>query len=1141
MSLDSTDTNGIARHAEPAWELRMPNVNSRIVRAAVAAAAGGLLVPLALAGTANAASSAASGPAYVSDPASLVNPFIATTNGGDDFPGADSPLGMVQWSPDTTSRPDGGGYDYGDSSIVGYGLTHLSGPGCPAEGDVPILPTVGAVGTSPTSTTEPLDHSDEKATPGYYQLTAGGVETQLTTTPRTGFAKFTYPSTTSANLLFKLSDSETADTATSFQVVNDKEIAGTVTSGEFCGATNTYTLHFTMEFSQPFTASGTWTNGTDVSAGASSLSTKMPAATEKALLSQDKAESAAALAADGETGASSTKSAAARTKANMAAQAPVSDADGAYLTFDTTTNHVVEAKVGISYVSTDNAALNLSAEDPGWDFAGVTAADEGSWNKMLSKIQVGGGTPAQQAIFYTSLYHSLLHPNVASDVNGQYMGFNGKVEKVPAGHAEYANYSGWDIYRGQMQLLSMLDPKAGSDIVNSMLDDYTQTGMLPKWNEENGESYVMVGDPADAIIADAYAFGAKGYNATQALSDMETEATVPGNIRPGLNYYESDGYLPTDGTYGCCNFYGSVSTQEEYNVADNAISLMAQSLGKSSAAATFAARANNWQNVLNPGSGFMQPKQLNGAFQPGFDPTSGNEFVEADSYVYTAELPFDVAGLVKAEGGDANWVSFLNGLDSSVTAQGPTQIQMTDEESFDIPWEYDYAGAPYDTQKVVREIQDEDYFDTPAGLTGNDDLGAMSSWYVWSALGGYPEDPGSATLAAGSPLFPNIAIHLGDGKTITETAPAAADDAPYVTGLTINGATHDQATLPSSLFSKGGTVNWDLSTTPDTGWAAASGDAPPSNTSSLLPALGYLSGSNTPQIVTAPGTSTTLTLGVQSMSSANQDITWSASPTSGSGITLGSSTGTISVANEAKATQAIKVNVPSTTPDGDYQVTFSLRTATGTTLPSVVEEVAVASPGDLAPYFNNTGISADGTQSNANYDGDGYSYSATALSDAGVTPGATVTSGGINYTWPDVAAGDPDNVAAGGQTITVPAQSGQTELGFLGAATDGPSTGTATVTYTNGTSQTVTLDFSDWTLNADGASPVASDTTVASMTYRNGGGTPQTVGTYLFATEVPVESGLTVASVTLPSSTNNGGTLHVFAMGTNEGPLTSTS
>ena len=240
-------------------------------------------------------------------------------------------------------------------------------------------------------------------------------------------------------------------------------------------------------------------------------------------------------------------------------------------------------------------------------------------------------------MFYTALYHSLLHPNVDSDDNGQYMGFDGQVHTTSQAHPIYANYSGWDIYRSQSQLEAMLFPQQMSDTVTSMLDDYNQTGMLPKWSEDNGESYVMVGDPSDPIIADAYAFGARKFDTTAALTDMQTEAGVPNNIRPGLDYYLNQGYLPIDGTYGCCNFYGPVSTQEEYNAADNAIASFASSLGNSSVASTFATRANNWQNVYNPGSGFLQPKLADGAFQSGFDPTSSNGFVEADAYVYAAE------------------------------------------------------------------------------------------------------------------------------------------------------------------------------------------------------------------------------------------------------------------------------------------------------------------------------------------------------------------------------------------------------------------------------------------------------------------------------------------------------------------------
>jgi predicted alpha-1,2-mannosidase len=451
----------------------------------------------------------------------------------------------------------------------------------------------------------------------------------------------------------------------------------------------------------------------------------------------------------------------------------------------------------------------------------------------------------------------------------------------------------------------------------------------------------MVGDPADSIIADAYAFGATNFDASQALSDMETQAEVPGNIRPGLSYYESDGYLPIDGTYGCCNFYGPVSTQQEYDIADNSIAELANDLGKGTLAQTFAVRAQNWQNVFNPDTGFMQPKEGAGMFQPGFSPTSENGFVEADSYVYTALVPFDLAGLVAAEGGNAAWVDFLNGLTSDVTTEGPTQIQMGNEPSFEIPWEYDYAGAPSQTQQVVREIQDQLYTDSPTGLAGNDDLGAMSSWYVWSALGAYPETPGSAEVALGSPLFPAITLTLANGRTITETAPAASQDSPYVEGLAFDGSPWQDAYLPSSIFTEGGTLDWTLGSSPST-WASAPADAPPSSTAGLLPALGYLAGTNDGETIVTPGGTATLDFGVQSMSGASQRIRWTASAQSGSGIVIASATGTMTVKSEANGTQSIEAKVPSKLADGQYTVTLSLTTRTGVALPALVAVIDVA-------------------------------------------------------------------------------------------------------------------------------------------------------------------------------------------------------
>ena len=1109
-----------------------------LVRAATTMAimAGGALIPLC------ATASAASSPTYASDPASLVNPMIGTTNGGDTFPGADQPFGMIQWSPDTPSRPSGGGYEYTDTSISGYSLTHLSGPGCGAEDDVPILPTTGAVSSDPSSATAPLDHSQETAVPGYYRLNAGGVDTALTTTARAGIASFAFPSSSSTgNLLFKLSDSGAPDSATHFQVVSNREISGYVTTGAFCGATNQYTLHFDMTFNRPFTSYGTWTNGSAPQANVKSLTTRLTAAQQAAARRQAKVNGLQALSTDGLPGARTSPDGQRRADGSNAsaapAAAPVTGADGAYISFATGTQAAVKAKVGISYVSNDNASANLAKEIPGWSFDAVKAAAHTAWNQALSKIQIAGGTADQQTVFYTGLYHSLLHPNVVSDDNGQYAGFDGQVHTTPRSHPIYGNYSGWDIYRSQSQLEAMLFPQQMSDTVTSMLADYDQTGVLPKWSENNGESYVMVGDPSDPIIAGAYAFGARKFDTAQALTDMQTEAGVPGTIRPGLGDYLDQGYLPIDGTYGCCNFYGPVSTQEEYNAADSSISQFASAVGNTSLADTFATRANNWQNVYNPGTGFLEPKLADGSFQSGFDPTSSTGFVEADAYVYAAELPFDVSGLAAAEGGAVNWGKFLDGLTSSVTAMGATQAQLGNEPSFDIPWEYDYIGTPYKAQHVVREVQDALYTNAPDGLAGNDDLGAMSSWLVWSALGAYPETPGSATVALGSPEFTNIAIHLGNGRTITETAPQAADNAPYVQSMTVNGRAWSNAYLPASLFSTGGSVNWTLGTTSSTTWASTKQAAPPSDTSGLLPAIGDVSGpGNSSLEVVSPGDSTNLTLGVQSMTSGSQTLSWTA--TGSSGLQIGPSSGSIIVGPEKQATQQVGVTVPAGTPDGRYQVTFHLRSATGTALPDVVEDVAVASPGDLSPYDNDTGISSDSDQGAANFDGDGFSYSQQALAGQGVALGGPVTADGVKYTFPSAPAGTPDNVTAGGQTIKLLPVTGATKIGVLGSATNGPSTGQMTITYTDGTTSQASLGFSDWTLNANASAPSYGNTEVVQTPYRNStAGTSQTVNTYLLSASVPITAGKTVASVTLPSSTNTG-SLHVFSIGSDAGPLT---
>jgi predicted alpha-1,2-mannosidase len=782
-----------------------------------AATAGLLAVPLPPAGAAPATGTARTAPAtaaartapvtaaaraaLVSDPASLVNPFIGTSNAADDFPGADVPFGMVQWSPDTPSRPDGGGYEYNDSSITGFSLTHLSGPGCGAEGDIPVLPTVGTVSGSATDS---FSHSSESANAGDYKVTLGnGVTTELTATTRTGMADFTFPASAAANLIFKLDDSQNGDSATSFSVLSSTEVQGSATSGNFCGAGNTYTTYFDMQFSQPFSTSGTLSS-TGVQAGIRQVSGSTPEKPNHPVY----------------------HGAVARGQANAPA---LTGPAGSYLTFNTTGNQTVLAKVGVSYVSAANAKANLTSENSAWNFAATQSAAHSAWNTVLGRIQIAGGTSAQQQNFYTALYHSLLHPNVFSDDNGQYRGVDGQVHTVDGGHsAFYTNFSGWDIYRTQAQLEALVDPAAASDTAQSMVDDYAQAGRFPKWMEDNGESYVMVGDPADPILADYYAFGGTNFNTSAALTDMVAEATNSNNIRPGLNYLSSPGYLPHDGSYGCCNFYGPVSTTLEYDTADFAISAFAGALGNSGEQQTFVNRAQDWRNVLNPASGFDQPRNADGTWTSGFDPTSGTDFVEADSWIYTGMVPFNLAGLASAKGGNAAMAAYLGTVLRNFTgANGYAWVG--NEPSIELPWEYDYIGLPYQTQAVVRQIQDQIWTDTPGGLAdGNDDLGAMSAWYVWSALGMYPMTPGASALALGSPMFTQAQVMLPSGNTLTINGNGAADNAPYVQSATWNGSSWANAYAPASAITSGGTLSYTLGTSANQSWATAASAAPPS-------------------------------------------------------------------------------------------------------------------------------------------------------------------------------------------------------------------------------------------------------------------------------------------------------------------------
>jgi predicted alpha-1,2-mannosidase len=1009
----------------------------------------------------------------VTNPATLVDTRTWTSSGGNTFPGADVPFGMVQWSPDTMPTYNaGGGYQYGDESLWGYSLTHLSGPGCGAAGDVPILPMTGSLPSGdPSQATTSFTNTGEVAQAGYYSAENNAPDTitsQFAETPHSAMGVFTFPKTTAADFLVKLMASQNGDAATSAQVVGNNEVTGSVTSGDFCGESNNdgqsqlYTVYFDITFSQPFTAS------------------------------------------------------------QMITEPGQTDPDSVFLTFDTSSSQVIDAKVGISYVSTANAKLDWQTENPGWNFGKVKSDAQASWNSLLGRIAVSGGSYAQTQEFYSLLYKDFIQPNVTSDVNGQYMGSDNKVHTLSPGQkSQYGIFSGWDTYHSLAQLQAMLDPAAASDMAQSLLNYYGQNGLLQQWGYLNLDNYVMVGDPAQSIIADDYAFGARSFNTSEALADMLKQATTVNDVRNGEALEQKYGYLPEDGGYGCCNPHGYVPTLLEYDSEDLALSMFAKAMGDTTDATMLANRANNWVNVFDAADGLLNPRDENGAFVPGIGPTTTSHYVEGDAYEYLWNVPNDYAGLFSLLGGDAKVVPELGQYLSEPNGFG-MHAQLTNEFDLGEQNALDYAGDPAGTQQAVNNIRNGMYLPGPSGLNNNDDLGANSSTFVWEMLGMYPENSGSDNLVFTGPGFPHAVITLPAGKTISINAPGASPTTFYVDSLKLNGKAYSKLYVPFATLASGASLNWTLGTSATT-WGSAPADAPPSygpvfaDTASIGPGTLYLQ----------PGGSATVQLSVQSLAAA-QNVGWSANVPGG--LTVAPSSGTLAV--PAGGSAGTSVSVTAGTADGDYNVSFSFTSPSGSVIP-VQLTVVVAKPGDLAPYYNVTGISTDGAATTANYDGDGFSYSEQALTAAGLAPGQAFTSGGITYTWPNVPASQPDAIDAAGQTIPVSASPGASSIGFLGSAINAGTTGasgTVTITYTDGTTSTATLGMTDWTLGGGSGSPQFGNVIAASTPYRNylNGGS-QTINTYVFAATIGVDSSKTVASITLPATVNNG-TIGIFAI-----------
>jgi predicted alpha-1,2-mannosidase len=429
----------------------------------------------------------------------------------------------------------------------------------------------------------------------------------------------------------------------------------------------------------------------------------------------------------------------------------------------------VTVRVGVSFVGVDGARGNIAAEQHTNAYDQIRRAARAQWNDWLGRISVGGGTDTQRRIFYTALYHSLLHPSAFSDADGRYPGMDGRIHTTPTGHVQYANFSGWDVYRSQVQLLALLAPHEASDIAQSVLNQGLQAGYFDRWTLANGGTGVMVGDPLPVIASAVYAFGATDFDARgllrAAMAGRDDERQ-----RPGHTQYDALGYIPA-GTKGV---WGSAATTLEYAVSDYALAQLAHRLGDTAAYDTLLKASRNWRNLFNPATGYLQPRAADGTW-PAFTPAQTKEYVEGNAAQYTWMVPHDLPGLFTLMGGNAAVTARLDTFFTQLNAGGTQPYAyLGNEPSFDTPWAYDFAGRPDRARDTVHRALATLFSDRPDGLVGNDDLGAMSSWAVWASLGMYPQAAGTGQLALAEPAFPSVVVHRPGGPRTVLVAPDAS-------------------------------------------------------------------------------------------------------------------------------------------------------------------------------------------------------------------------------------------------------------------------------------------------------------------------------------------------------------------------------
>ncbi len=750
------------------------------------------------------------GQSQTEDLTQYVDPLIGTQEMGHVFPGACVPFGMVQLSPDTDTIPyavDGkytgtvyrycAGYQYNDPTIVGFSHTHFSGTGHSDLGDFLVMPTVGKLRLNPGTADHPesgyrsrFSHETEKSVPGYYsvQLDDYNIKAEMTTAEHVGFHQYTFPESDDAHIILDLTHGiynyDGKVLWSQVWVQNDTLVTGyRITSG---WARTNY-LYFAMVFSKPIENFGCKNEENLVYKGfwrKFDQENNFP-----------------------EMGGRKLKT---------------------HFDFKTKEGEKIKVKFAISAVSTEGALKNLDAEVPHFDFEKEKQKAHDKWQKELEKITIDA-TPEKKVAFYTSLYHTFINPVEYMDVDGQYRGIDHQIHKAD-GFVNYSIFSLWDTYRALHPLLTLIQPKRTSDMINSMLAHYDQSvlGMLPVWSHFGNENWCMIGYHATPVIADAYINGIRGFDAQHALEACISSAT--NKYYGDIPDYMKLGYVPYDK-----NATGSSMTLE-YAYDDWTIAQLAKAIGKDDVAATYEKRSQNWKKVFNDKTGFVGAKDSKGNWKEPFDAlqTHDEGFIEGNSWNYSLYVPQDITELIQKMGGNDRFSNHLDSLFSmylpdkyfaeteDITREGLMGCYVHgNEPSHHVAYMYNWAGKPWKTQERIHEIVNTMYLNKPDGLCGNDDCGQMSAWYIFSSLGFYPVCPGSGEYSIGSPSVNEAKIELGEGKTLTVKANNLSDTNIYIRSASLNGKPLNSTSISNKEIRNGGELIFEMGKRPNKKWGVA--------------------------------------------------------------------------------------------------------------------------------------------------------------------------------------------------------------------------------------------------------------------------------------------------------------------------------